>query len=59
MRAGFIFAIRLDDSFDYNSENIEFMELFDKIFINSDKYYYKDMKKNVKIKNRIVSVDEV
>ena len=59
MRSGFIIAIKLDDSFDYNSENIEFMELFEKIFINSDKYYYKDMKKNVKIKNRVVSIGEV
>lgn len=59
MREGFVFGIYLDDSFDYSSENIEFLELFDKIFIKSDKYYYKDMKNNVKIRDRIVSVDEV
>lgn len=59
MREGFVFGIYLDDSFDYSSENIEFLELFDKVFIKSDKYYYKDMKNSVKIRDRIVSVDEV
>ena len=59
MRKGFIFAIYLDDTFDYNSENIEFLELFEKILLHDDKYYYKDLKKNGKIKNRIISVDEV
>ena len=59
MRDGFIFAIYLDESFDYNSENIEFLELFEKILLHDDKYYYKDLKKNGKIKNRIISVDEV
>jgi len=59
MRNGFVFAIKLDDSFDYNSENIEFLELFDKIIIDGNKYYYKDMKKRGKIKDRIITVDEV
>lgn len=59
MRQGFFFAIQLDDSFDYSSDNVEYLELFEKIFIDSSKYYYKDMKNNVKIKNRVVSVDEV
>lgn len=59
MRQGFFFAIKLDDSFDYSSDNIEYLELFEKVFIDSSKYYYKDMKNNVKIKNRVVSVDEV
>ncbi len=59
MRQGFVFSLYLDDSFDYSSENIELLELFNKIFINSSKYYFKDMKKSVKIKDRIVSVDEV
>ncbi len=59
MRLGFVFAIELDESFDYSSSSIEFLELFEKIFIQNDKYYYKDMKNNGKIKDRIVSVDEV
>lgn len=59
MRNGFVFCLYLDDTFEYSSENIEFMELFEKIFINSDKYYFKDMKKSVKIKDRIVSIGEV
>ncbi len=59
MRNGFVFALNLDDSFDYSSDNIEYLELFDKILIDSSKYYYKDMKNNGKIKNRIISVDEV
>lgn len=59
MRNGFIFALYLDDSFDYSSKNIEFLELFDKILLNSSKYYYKDMKNNGKIKDRIVNIDEV
>jgi len=59
IRNGFVFAIKLDESFEYNSENIEYLELFDKIIIASDKYYYKDMKKSGKIKDRIITVDEV
>ena len=59
MRSGFVFAIKLDDTFDYSSENIEFLELFDRIIMSSDKYYYKDMKKSGKIKDRIITVDEV
>lgn len=58
-RQGFVFAIYLDDSFDYSSENIEFLEVFDKILLDSSKYYYKDMKNNVKIRSRIINVDEV
>jgi len=42
-----------------SSENIEYLELFDSILLNSSKYYYKDMKKNAKIKNRIINIDEV
>lgn len=59
MRQGFVFILNLDDSFDYSSENIEYLELFDKILLKTDKYYYKDMKNNGKIKSRIISVDEV
>lgn len=59
MRQGFVFALYLDSSFEYNSENIELLELFNKIFIDPSKYYYKDMKKRAKIKDRIVSIDEV
>lgn len=59
MRKGFVFGIYLDDSFEYCSDNIEYLELFDKILLNSSKYYYKDMKNNGKIKSRIISVDEV
>ena len=59
IRNGFVFAIKLDESFDYNSDNIEYLELFDKIIIETDKYYYKDMKKRGKIKDRIITVDEV
>ena len=59
MRQGFVFAINLDEKFDYSSDNIKFLELFDRIFIEKNKYYFKDMKNNVKISNRIISVDEV
>lgn len=59
MRKGYFFAIILDDSFDYSSDNIQYLELFEKIFFDFNKYYYKDMKKSVKIKDRIISVDEV
>jgi len=59
MRKGFVFAIYLDESFDYSSENIEYLELFESILLNSKKYYYKDMKNDGKIKSRIIDVDEV
>lgn len=59
MRQGFVFAIKLDDKFEYSTDNIKFLELFDKIFIKKNKYYFKDMKNNVKIRDRIISVDEV
>lgn len=59
MRQGFVFAIYLDDKFDYSSENIKFLELFDRIFIEKSKYYYKDMKNNGKIRDRIITIDEV
>ena len=59
VRNGFVFALNLDDSFEFSSDNIEYLELFDKILIKTDKYYYKDMKNNGKIKSRIISVDEV
>jgi hypothetical protein len=59
MRQGFVFAIQLDDKFDYSTDNIKFLELFYRIFIEKSKYYYKDMKNNGKIRDRIISVDEV
>ena len=59
MRQGFVFAIYLDEQFDYSSENIKYLELFDKIFIENDKYYYKDMKNNGKIRDRIITIGEV
>lgn len=59
MRKGFAFSLYLDSSFEYTSENTEFLELFKKIFIDPKKYYYKDMKKRAKIKDRIVNIDEV
>lgn len=59
MRQGFVFGIVLDETFDYSTQNTEFLELFDKILINPDKYYYKDMKNSGKIKDRIVSIVEV
>lgn len=59
MRQGFVFAISLDENFDYSSENIKFLELFDRIFMKKSKYYYNDMKNNGKIRNRIITIDEV
>lgn len=59
MRAGFAFAIYLDESFDFCSDNIEYLVTFEKIFMEKDKYYYKDMLKDGKIKDRIVIVDGV
>ena len=49
----------LDKSFDYSTDNLEYLEVFDYIFMNSDKYYYKDMLNNGKINKRIIIVDEV
>ena len=49
----------LDEKFEYSSDNIKFLELFDRIFIEKNKYYYKDMKNNGKIRDRIISIDEV
>ena len=57
MRTGIPFALRLDDEFEYSSENTKYLELFNKIIIKKDKYYYNDMRKNGKINNRII--DEV
>lgn len=59
MRQGFVFAISLDENFDYSTENIKFLELFDRIFIENGKYYYKDMKNNGKIRDRIITIGEV
>lgn len=59
MRQGFIFAIYLDKGFDYCSDNIEYLEAFDKILMEKGKYYYKDMINNGKIGNRIISIEEV
>ena len=56
---GYQFAISLDKTFDYSSDNLEYLEIFDYIFILKDKYYYKDLTKNVKIGKRIKIVDEV
>lgn len=58
-RQGFIFVIYLDKSFDYCSDNIEYLEIFDKIIMENGKYYNKDMLKNDKIGDRIIRVDEV
>ena len=59
MRQGFYFALYLDDTFEYCTENLEYLELFENILIQSSKYYYKDMEKNAKINKRIISVNEV
>lgn len=59
MRKGFIFAVYLDETFDYSSENIEYLVTFDKILMLNGKYYYKDMLKNGTINSRIIVVDEV
>ncbi len=59
MKKGFIFDIYLDDKFNYSSENIEYLITFEKIFMQKDKYYYKDMTKNGTIKGRIEIVDGV
>lgn len=59
MKQGFVFDIFLDDKFNYSSENIEYLVTFEKIFMLKDKYYYKDMTNNDKIKDRIEIVDGV
>ncbi len=59
MHKGFLFTIALDDSFNYCSENLEYLEIFNNIFMLKDKYYYKDMSKNGKLGKRIIIVDEV
>ena len=59
MKQGFVFDIFLDDKFNYSSENIEYLVTFEKIFMLKDKYYYKDMTNNDKIKGRIEIVDGV
>ena len=46
-------------TFQLTKQKPEYLELFEKIFLDFSKYYYKDMKKSVKIRDRIVSVDEV
>ena len=56
---GYLFTIALDDSFNYCSENLEYLEIFTNIFMLKDKYYYKDMIKNGKLGKRIIIVDEV
>ena len=56
---GYLFTIALDDSFNYCSENLEYLEIFTNILMLKDKYYYKDMLKNGKLGKRIIIVDEV
>ena len=59
MHKGYRFTIALDKTFDYCSENLEYLEMFSNIFMLKDKYYYKDMLKNGKLGKRIIIVDEV
>ena len=59
MHKGYMFTIALDKTFDYCSENLEYLEMFSNIFMLKDKYYYKDMLKNGKLGKRIIIVDEV
>ena len=59
MHKGYKFTISLDKTFDYCSENLEYLEMFNNIFMLKDKYYYKDMLKNGKLGKRIIIVDEV
>ncbi len=59
MHRGFIFTISLDKTFDYCSDNLEYLEMFNNIFMLKDKYYYKDMLNNDKLGKRIIIVDEV
>ena len=59
MHKGFMFTIALDKTFEYCSENLEYLEMFTNIFMLKDKYYYKDMTKNGKLGKRIIIVDEV
>ncbi len=56
---GYQFTLSLDKSFDYSTDNLEYLEIFDYIFTLKDKYYYKDMVNNAKIGKRIKIVDEV
>lgn len=56
---GYQFSLSLDKTFDYSSDNLEYLEIFDYIFTLKDKYYYKDMINNAKIGKRIKIVDEV
>lgn len=59
MHNGYKFSLSLDKGFDYSSDNLEYLEVFDNIFMLKDKYYYKDMLNNGKIGKRILIVDEV
>ena len=59
MHKGFQFTISLDKTFEYCSDNLEYLEMFSNIFMLKDKYYYKDMLKNGKLGKRIIIVDEV
>lgn len=59
MHKGFQFTVSLDKTFDYCSDNLEYLEIFNNIFMLKDKYYYKDMLKNGKLGKRIIIVDEV
>ncbi len=59
MHDGFKFTLSLDKTFEYSSYNLEYLEVFDTIFMLKDKYYYKDMMNNGKIGKRIIIVDEV
>ena len=59
MHEGYQFSLSLDKTFEYSSDNLEYLEVFSKIFMLKDKYYYKDMMNNGKINKRIIIVDEV
>ena len=59
MHDGYQFTLSLDKTFDYSSDNLEYLEVFNNIFMLKDKYYYKDMLNNAKIGKRIIIVDEV
>ncbi len=59
MHRGFIFTVSLDKTFNYCSDDLEYLEIFNNIFMLKDKYYYKDMLKNGKLGKRIIIVDEV
>ena len=55
----FIYGNSIEGFFDFCSDNVEYLVTFEKIFMEKDKYYYKDMLKDGKIKDRIVIVDGV